>query len=114
MLEASEPRLPCWKLGVKLGDPRFVRRFAKALRPGTYLRIVEEGQVAAGDAARVVERPGHGVSVTDVARAYLNGGDGAERLLEVPQLSERWREWATGRLARASRRSGSGVDEPRG
>jgi MOSC domain-containing protein YiiM len=91
--------------GVKMGDPLFVKRFAKALRPGTYLRIVKEGDVAAGDVARVVDRPGHGVSVSDVARAYLNGGDGVERLLDVPELTNGWRAWATSRLRRPSPRS---------
>lgn len=105
VLEASEPRLPCWKLGVKRGDPLFVKQFAKALRPGTYLPIVTEGDVTAGDVARVVDRPGHDVSVGDVARAYLNGGDGAERLLDVPQLTNGWRAWATSRLRRPSPRS---------
>src|SRR5215211_3856020 len=102
LLEVSEPRLPCWKLGVKMGDPRFLKRFARALRPGAYLRIVEEGDVAAGDPARVVERPGHGVTITDVARSHLDHGASVDRLLEVPQLSDSWREWALSRRSRTS------------
>jgi MOSC domain-containing protein YiiM len=54
LLEVTDPRLPCFKLGVKMGDNRFLKRFTAAGRPGTYLRIVEEGELAAGDAVEVV------------------------------------------------------------
>ena len=49
-LEVTKPRQPCQKLATKAGDPKFVKRFAKAGRPGMYLRVVEAGEVAAGDA----------------------------------------------------------------
>ena len=49
LLEVSEPRLPCWKLGARMGDPTMVKRFAKALRTGTYLRVIEAGELGAGD-----------------------------------------------------------------
>jgi MOSC domain-containing protein YiiM len=61
VLEVSEPRLPCWKLGYKMEDPRFLKRFARALRPGAYLRIIEEGSIGAGDAIEVIERPEHAI-----------------------------------------------------
>src|SRR3954466_12180042 len=61
-LEVCQPRLPCAKLGVRFGDPRMVRRFGEASRPGAYLRIVGEGDVGAGDAIAVLHRPGHGVT----------------------------------------------------
>lgn len=94
VFEVSEPRAPCWKLGVKMGDPRFPRKFTKAQRPGAYLRIVKEGILAAGNAIRVVDRPGHGVRVEDVFRIYTRERKKARLLLEVPELSEDWKEWA--------------------
>ena len=94
VLEVSEPRIPCWRLGVRMNDRTFPRRFAEAMRPGAYLRIVVEGSVAAGDEIRVVERPGHGLTVRDVSRIYLHDRDEVERLLAVPQVSESWRRWA--------------------
>jgi MOSC domain-containing protein YiiM len=94
LLEVTGPRLPCWKLGVKMGDPRFVKRFGEALRLGAYLRVIEEGQVAAGDAAEVVQRPGHGVTVELVGRAMLGEHDLAPRLLEAPALGGQARAWA--------------------
>ena len=48
-LEVTFPRQPCQKLATKAGEPKFVKRFAKAGRPGMYLRVVEPGDVAAGD-----------------------------------------------------------------
>ncbi len=50
----TEPRTPCFKLGVKMDSLRFLKQFTAAGRPGTYLRIVEEGELAAGDAVQVL------------------------------------------------------------
>jgi MOSC domain-containing protein YiiM len=55
VLEVSQPRMPCFKLGMRMGDPAFPARFLAAGRPGTYLRIVVPGSLAAGDAI-VIER----------------------------------------------------------
>ena len=49
LLEVAQPRLPCFKLGLRMGDPRFPKRFAAAGRPGAYLRVVREGDIGAGD-----------------------------------------------------------------
>ena len=57
LLEVTEPRTPCWKLAEKAGEPGFMKRFLAAGRSGTYLRVVIEGGVAAGDEARVLSRP---------------------------------------------------------
>ena len=92
--EVSEPRIPCWRLGVRMNDETFPRRFSKALRPGTYLRIVGEGEVGAGDEIQIVAKPEHGLTVRDVFRIYTRDRDEVRRLLEVPQLSESWRRWA--------------------
>jgi MOSC domain-containing protein YiiM len=71
LLEVAQPRLPCYKLGMRMGDPAFPARFAAANRPGAYLRIVEPGDVGAGDAIEVVDRPSHGVTIAEVSRALL-------------------------------------------
>src|SRR5256885_11136896 len=94
VFEVSEPRIPCWRLGVRMDDEGFPRRFSKAMRPGSYLRIVVEGDVGAGDEISVVERPAHGVTVRDVFRIYTRDREEVARLLAVPQLSESWRGWA--------------------
>jgi MOSC domain-containing protein YiiM len=100
LLEVSEPRIPCWKLGLRMGDALFPQRFTRAGRPGTYLRIVKAGDVGAGDQVRVVSRSDHGFTVGDIWRVYHHDRRDAASLLEVPQLSKGWREWAAGRVQR--------------
>jgi MOSC domain-containing protein YiiM len=102
LLEVSEPRLPCFKLGLRMGDPIFPKRFAAAVRPGAYLRILREGELGAGDEIRVVERPEHDVTMELAAAARLHDHALAERLLAAPALSEAWRDWAD-QAAAASR-----------
>jgi MOSC domain-containing protein YiiM len=94
VLEVSEPRIPCWRLGVRMNDKTFPRRFTKALRPGAYLRIVVEGEVGAGNEIRVIEKPDHDLTIRDVFRIYISDYGEAARLLAVPQMSESWRRWA--------------------
>jgi MOSC domain-containing protein YiiM len=103
VVEVSEPRIPCWRLGVRMNDPRFPRRFSDALRPGTYLRLVVEGEVGAGDEIRVVERPDHDLTVRDVFRIYMHDRHEAGRLLAIPQMSKDWRSWANDFLQRKGR-----------
>jgi MOSC domain-containing protein YiiM len=99
LLEVSEPRFPCWKLGVRFGDPRMLKRFSAALRPGAYLRIVVEGELAAGDVVEIVERPDHDLTIAGFARAYLEDRSELPRLLEVPAVSKMWRDWVRERAA---------------
>jgi MOSC domain-containing protein YiiM len=94
LFEVSQPRMPCFKLGIRMGDLRFVRRFAQSRRLGLYLRVVEPGEVGATDTITVVDRPAHGVSVDLVGRAYLSDHSLAGDLLAAPQLPESWRDWA--------------------
>jgi MOSC domain-containing protein YiiM len=94
VLQVTSPRVPCWKLGVRMGDPRFPRRFAAAGRPGAYLAIVEEGAVGAGDRIEVVHRPGHGVTVALVAAAYHRDHRLAASILAAAELPAAWRHWA--------------------
>ena len=77
-----------------MNDPAFLRRFTEALRPGSYLRIVVEGDVGTGDAIRLVEKPAHDLSVRDVFRIYTRDRDECARLIAVPQMSEAWKRWA--------------------
>jgi MOSC domain-containing protein YiiM len=94
LLEVAQPRIPCFKLGIRMGSQRFPRRFAAARRPGAYLRILVEGEVAAGDPVEVVHRPGHGLTVAEVSRIYHDDRAAAARLLQVPELAGTWRQWA--------------------
>lgn len=105
VLEVSEPRIPCWRLGVRMNDSHFPRRFTEALRPGSYFRIVVEGELGAGDGIRVVERPETDLTVRDVFRIYTRDRHEAGRLLAVPQVSDAWKRWAADFLRKARGRS---------
>jgi len=99
LLEVVQPRLPCFKLGLRLEDPSFVRRFGRASRPGAYLRIVEEGDVGAGDRVEVdaATVPEHGVTVRMLSDAILLDPTLIPQVLEAPQLLPSLRGWLTGR-----------------
>src|SRR3954465_3364904 len=56
LLQVTQPRYPCYKLGIRMGDPAFPRRFLASGRTGFYLRVVEEGELGAGDAIELTER----------------------------------------------------------
>jgi len=86
LFEVAGPRLPCFKLAARVGDRGFERRFGKAARPGAYLRVLEEGELRAGDALRVEERPDHGVTTALVSRAVLGEKELRPRALEAGRL----------------------------
>ena len=90
LLEVAQPRLPCYKLGIRVGDAKFLKRFQAALRPGAYLRIVEEGVVQAGDTVHVISRPDHGVTMTMMMEAVTDR-EKARAIQRAPWLPERWR-----------------------
>lgn len=100
VLEVSEARMPCWKLGFRMSDKHFPRRFLAAGRPGAYLRILQEGDLGSGDEIRVVHRPQHDLTMGDLSRIYAGDRQEVERMLGVPQLSASWREWAEEWIAR--------------
>jgi MOSC domain-containing protein YiiM len=110
VLEVSEPRIPCWRLGVRMNDKSFPRRFTEAMQPGTYLRIVVEGDVGAGDEIGVVERPNHDLTIRDVFRIYTRDRAEVERLLGVPRMPESWRRWAADFLQDAKGRPRDGAE----
>jgi len=74
-LEVCQPRQPCYKLAIAFDDPGMVRRFAHAGRPGAYLRIVQEGELGAGDDVEILWRPDHGITIAIVAQAIVSDDD---------------------------------------
>jgi MOSC domain-containing protein YiiM len=94
-LEVAQPRLPCFKLGIRMGDASFVERFEHAARFGAYLRIVEAGDVGAGDAIDVETGPSDGITVRELGCAeHVPAADLVERILADPHVPVRWKEWA--------------------
>ena len=98
VFEVAQPRMPCWKLGARMNAPAFPDVFLLARRPSAYLRIVQEGEVGAGDEVRVVYRPAHMLTVRSVVDIYDLERGRAPELLEVAELAEVMKAWARRRL----------------
>lgn len=92
----TEPRMPCFKLGIRFDRPDMVKRFLKSQRSGFYFGVVEEGLVQAGDhLERVAEHP-DGLRVADVTRAYTTEKTNEallRRASSVEALPESWRSY---------------------
>jgi MOSC domain-containing protein YiiM len=101
----SQPRVPCYKLGIRFGDANMPRLFSLSARTGFYLSVTREGAIEAGDAVEVIERGYRKVAIKPLFEAYMKrGGKDAERILEraleVPELSPEWRAQIERRLGR--------------
>ena len=100
----TQPRLPCYKLGVRFQSGDIVRRFFASRRTGFYLAVAREGEVGAGDEIKVIARDPNGVPVSEITRLYAEKryGDSdvrsVRRALQVAELPESWKEYFRGRL----------------
>ena len=74
VLEVTCPREPCSTFQRRMREPHWVKRFAQEGRPGAYFSVVKSGTVGAGDAIRVIARPGHGVTIA----SWFSGADAAQ------------------------------------
>ena len=70
LLQVTQPRMPCFKLGIRFGRADMVKRFWQSGRPGIYVSVVEEGDVAAGDLIEKIAQGQEEISVADVVRLY--------------------------------------------
>jgi MOSC domain-containing protein YiiM len=97
----TQPRMPCFKLGIRFERPDMVKRFQRSGRTGFYLGVLAEGEVAAGDAMEWLARDEHGVTVAEVASAYTADAtnlDLVRRVSELPALPASWRDYFRKRL----------------
>lgn len=98
-LEVSEPRIPCFKLGLRTEVARIQQLFSAADRPGAYLRIIEPGHLTVGDDIERVPAAESSITVSDFAAIYHRNRGDADRLLAVPRVSTAWRAWVEKTLA---------------
>jgi MOSC domain-containing protein YiiM len=97
----TQPRMPCYKLGVRFGRDDMVKRFHRSGRTGFYLAVLLEGEVGAGDPIEITHRDDHGVTVADISSLYSHDADNQGLLrqaIEVPALPEGWRDYFRKRL----------------
>ncbi len=103
-LVVTQPRMPCFKLALRLDRDDIVERFLESGRPGIYFAIVEEGEIGAGDAMQRVHEDEQGVTVVDVVRLYLDRKGECDpellrRAASIEALAAGWREHFRKRLA---------------
>ena len=97
----TQPRMPCYKLGIRFGRPEIVKRFLQSGRSGFYLSVLGEGQVTAGDSVERITHDGRGVTVTDIVNLYKadeTNQDLLRRASELPALPPFWRDYFRERL----------------
>ena len=100
----TQPRMPCFKLGIRFDRDDMVRRFLQSGRSGFYLAVIREGSLAAGDAVTLGAAAEHDVTIADVAEVYATGGDDQNllrRVVAVPTLPEGLRQHFAKVLERA-------------
>jgi MOSC domain-containing protein YiiM len=102
----TQPRLPCYKLGVRFQSDDMVRRFLASGRTGFYLAVTREGEVGAGDAIKVISRDDNAVQVSEITRLYIakrydeDDVTSLRSALRVAALPESWKEYFGERLER--------------
>ncbi|MFL6254527.1 MAG: MOSC domain-containing protein [Pyrinomonadaceae bacterium] len=101
-VRVTQPRMPCYKLGIKFGRTDILKRFLLSGRTGFYFSVQREGEVGAGDELELFERNEHHVTVADIVRLYARDKGDVEmlrRAVELEALPESWREHFRQQLA---------------
>ncbi|MGE5443094.1 MAG: MOSC domain-containing protein [Ignavibacteriales bacterium] len=95
VLMVTQPRMPCYKLGVKFGREDIIKRFLRSCHTGFYFSVLKEGELSAGEAVELISRDENNVTVTDITRLYVSERDNLEmlrRAVHVNALPEGWRD----------------------
>jgi len=107
----TQPRLPCYKLGVRFGSDDMVKRFLASGRTGFYAAVLREGEVGAGDEIEVISGEANAVAVSEITHLYVAKRYGeaeiraVRRALRVEELPESWKEYFRNRLRQAGERN---------
>lgn len=95
LVEVTQPRIPCFKLGIAMGDPHFVRVFLESERSGFYLRVLEEGDVKAGDSIERVFAHPEAITIQYIHHLYYHDSlntDEIKRVMGIEALSKEWKK----------------------
>jgi MOSC domain-containing protein YiiM len=93
-LMVTQPRMPCYKLGVRFGRMDIVRRFMASGRPGIYFKVLEEGEVVKGDKINIIRKDKNNITVIDIVRMYIRDHGDIEtmkRAIKIGALPEGWK-----------------------
>ena len=102
LVMVTQPRMPCYKLGIKFGRDEMLKLFLKSLRSGFYFSVLEEGEVAAEDEIKLVARDPNNVTIEDITKLYSTERDNDElkrRAIEVEALPSSWRNYLLKQLS---------------
>ena len=94
ILEVSQPRIPCRVFASFWKRATLIKDFTQAGRPGTYLRIIQEGTAQAGDAIEVIFKPDHTISISDLFAAKSGERSKINEIKDVTYLSTEFKEWS--------------------
>src|SRR5215216_7764930 len=97
----TQPRMPCYKLGIRFGRADIIKRFLVSERTGFYFSVLKEGEVGAGDQIELLEKNDSGVTVVDVTRLYGSDKENVELLrhaIATEALPESWRGYFQKRI----------------
>ena len=86
VVKVTQPRMPCFKLGIRFGRPDMVKRFLASWRSGIYFSVVEEGMIDAGDAIEKIHEDEHRISIADINRAYVDTRNNEPLLRRIVNL----------------------------
>lgn len=104
-LIVTQPRTPCYKLGIRFGRPEMIKLFLNSGRSGFYFAVAQEGELKSGDSIELVGREANSLTVADINRLYSFEKDNREmlgRAVQIKGLSENWRNYFLEQLQRMS------------
>jgi MOSC domain-containing protein YiiM len=114
LFEVTQPRVTCYRVGIRMNEPEMAALLVKHGRPGFYFRVIEEGEVEAGDEIAQVAAGPERMSVFEInALLYMPGHprDSLERALRIPALSGGWRH-SFEALLEQERKDGTATGNP--
>jgi MOSC domain-containing protein YiiM len=94
IVEVSQPRIPCRVFAGFWNRPTLIKEFMEAGKPGTYLRIIQEGEITAGDSITVIHVPDHSITIADLYAAKNGDRTKIHEIAAVRELSAEYKEWA--------------------
>ncbi|MEH2406754.1 MOSC domain-containing protein [Nostoc sp.] len=103
-LMVTQPRLPCYKLGIRFGRSDIVKRFLASRRSGFYFRVLQEGEVGAGDTLEFISRDDNNVTVANIIQLYMREQNNPELLHRAAQLEAlpaSWRDYFQEQIRRS-------------
>ena len=104
LVEVTQPRVPCYRLGIKMENPQFPKKFLQSCLVGFYIRVLEEGEVSAGDTIEFVKKDPEAMSVRAICHLYYfdqKNVEDCKKAIRIKALSPGWREGFQKKLAEA-------------